>query len=169
MARLITYLLTLGASLFFWAGELWLNYLDYTGNSPLNLDERYQRSFLFARNQLLLAELGFPLMMVIAFLALLIVKFAGRQVRLALGFVLLMSTEFWAWRAYVFDGRMATIFLRNENHDPSLQLPNDFQAYFIGFALAFLLVLILREKPLDQDPEQLNAKLDRALRRKDNA
>jgi hypothetical protein len=165
VARLLTYLLTLAAGLVFWAGELWLNYLDYAGRSPLDLDERYQRTFLVTRNQLLLAELGFPLIMVIAFLGLLIVKFAARQVRIALGFVLLMSAEFWAWRSFVFDGSMSAIYLRDERHDPTLHLPNDFKAYMIGFIVLFLLIVLLRERPLGQDPDVLNARLQRSLKR----
>jgi glucan phosphoethanolaminetransferase (alkaline phosphatase superfamily) len=165
MGRLLTYLFITAASAFFWAGELWLNYLDYTAKSPLDLDERYQRVFLVSRDPLLLAELGLPLLMTVAFIALLVVKFAAKSVRLALGFLLLMSSQFWAWRAFVFDGRMATIFLRNENEDPTLTMPNDFKWYMCAFAAALVVVIFLREYPIGQDQDLLHARLRRSLKK----
>ena len=167
MGRLVTYLLVIVGGLAFWISELLLNYNDYVGNSPFALEEQYQVRFLFQRSHLLLAELAFPVLMVISFLTLLIFKFAARQVRLALGFVLLLSTEFWVWRSFFFDGRMATLFLQSEAQDPNLMLPNDFKQYLIGFGLALALVIFLREYPLGQDTDALHARLRRSLRNKD--
>ncbi len=165
MARLVTYILVMVAGLFFWALELYLNYKDYVGNSPFDLDEQYQRVFLFQRNLFLLAELAFPALMCIAFLVLLLVKFAAKPVRWALGFVLLLSTEFWAWRSFFFDGQMADIYLQNKNNDPTLVQPKDFVAYMIGFALLLVIVILLRDRPLHEDQDALHARLLRSLRK----
>jgi hypothetical protein len=163
MVRLVTYLIVLVGSLGFSVGELLLNYNDYVGNSPTDLTEKYQRVFLFQRNNLLLAEFGFPLLMVVALLLLLIFKFASRSVRIPLAFVLFLSAEFWVWRSFFFKGRMADLYLQSKYEDPFFQQGNLFIAYLVGFMLLFVLVVLVREYPLAEDQDALHERLRRSL------
>lgn len=165
MARLVLYLVSIVGSLLFWVMELWFNYRDYAGQSPLGLDERYQRYFLLTRDYLVFAELAIPVMMVVGLAIVLVAKLTARPVRPFFGGILLLSAEFWFWRAYFFDERMSTIYLRNEMEDPSIVLPNDFKAYAWIFMAAFALVLFLREKPLGEDGEALDRRLRHRLRK----
>jgi hypothetical protein len=165
MGRLVLYLLIILAGLFFWSSELWFNYLDYSGHSALDLSEDYQRAFLFQRNQLLLSELGFPLMMVIAFAVLLVVKLTAKSVRYSLGFMLGLSMEFWAWRTFLFKGRMANLYIQSEMQDPQIMLPNEFQWFMIGFGVSLALIIFVREIPFDQDKEAWEQGLRDSLRK----
>lgn len=163
MARLVTYLLTMFAGLAFWVIELLANYRDYVGHSPFDLQEQYQRTFLFQRSQLIMSELAFPVMMILVFLLLLIFKFFAKSVRITLGFMLFVCTEFWVWRSFVFSNKMGTLYLQNEAENPVLVPQNDFRIYIVGFGLLFLLVIFLREYPLGQDQDALHARLRRSL------
>ncbi len=165
MARLVTYLLVMVAGLAFWVIELLANYKDYVGHTPQELKEQYQRTFVYEHNQLILAELAFPLMMVLTFLLMLIIKFFAKSVRILLGFMLVVCTEFWVWRSFVFKSKMGTIYLQNEAENPLLVPVNDFTAYWIGFALLLVLVIFLRERPLEQDQDALHARLRRSLQK----
>lgn len=164
MARLVTYLALLIGGLAFWAVELTLNYQTYSGHDPYSLGSDYQEAYVVYSSSFLFAELAFPLGMTLAFLLLLAFKLAARPVRTALALVLLVCAEFWMWRLWVFKGRMALFYLQNEANDPALTLPDHFREALLGFGLALLLVIGLRERKLGNDSERLHQRLRRRLR-----
>ncbi len=147
----------------FWAIELWLNYKDYVGNDPFGLEEEYQRAFILDKTQLVFAELLFPLGMFLGCLLILIFKLAVRPVRVALGFMLFLGMEFWMWRHFIFKGRIAVLYLRSQENDPTIVLPDYYREYMIGFAIAFAIVLLLKEFAPGTDPDILDEKLKHSL------
>jgi hypothetical protein len=166
MARFAAYLALIISGLAFWVIELLLNYKDYAGNDPFGLEQDYQKAFILNQTQLIIAELLFPFGMVIAFLLLLIFKATLHSVRVALGFLLFVGMEFWMWRAYIFKGRMAILYLQNDAKDPSLILPDTFKEYMVAFAVSFIILLLLREFAIGNDPDVLNEKLQRSLKKR---
>jgi hypothetical protein len=167
MARLIAYIAVMVSGLAFWTVELLLNYREYSGNNPFSLEDDYQKLLVLNRDHLLYAELFFPLAMLVAFLLLLGFKAFARSVRVALGFVLLICMEFWMWRAFVFDGRIAIYYLRNASRNPVLMLPDHFKQYMVAFGLALVAVLFLREYDSGKDPDDLDLRLMRSLESKE--
>ena len=159
MYRLLLYITLLCLGLLFWANELIFNYIDYVSHDPLALDADFQKAFVANYGQLILAELILPLVLALGFLITLLFKIAGRSSRWALGFLLFLSTEFWAYRAFFFKERMLTYHLRTELEDPSLVLPDSHTLYFIFFLAALIAVIFIREskykprriQPVDQN------------------
>ena len=164
MGRFATYLALAIGGFVFWVMELLLNYKDYISNDPFGLEEQYQQAFIIDKTQLIFAELLFPFGMALAFLLILIFKFVARPVRLVMGFMIFLGMEFWMWRAFFFKGRIAILYLRNQENDPTLQLPDSFSEYMIGFAVAFAILLILKEYATESDPAVLDEKLKRSLK-----
>jgi hypothetical protein len=164
MGRFAAYLAMAIGGLAFWVMELLLNYKDYISNDPFGLEEQYQQAFIVDKTHLIFAELLFPFGMALAFLLILVFKLVARPVRFIMGFVLFLGMEFWMWRSFFFEGRIAVLYLRNQENDPTLQLPDTFREYLIGFAVAFALVLVLKEYVTETDPAVLDEKLRRSLK-----
>lgn len=155
MARLLTYLLTPILAAAFWLVELLNNYFDYTSHDPMDLAQDYQKAFVFNYGQLLVSELFLPLILAIGFIILVLFKVTGRSIRLALGFLIMLSTEFWAYRAFYFSERMLTYHIRTETKDPTIVLPDDYKLYLYAFLAAFLLIIFLKEHS-DEGPRSNN-------------
>ncbi len=165
MGRFAAYLALAIGGIAFWVIELILNYKDYANNNPFGLEEEYQRAYIIDKTELVFAELLFPFGMALAFLLILIFKLTVRPVRVAIGFMLFLGMEFWMWRTYVFKGRVALLYLRSQENDPTIVLPDNFKEYMIGFAVAFAIVLLLKEFATGTDPDILDERLKRSLRK----
>ena len=57
------------------------------------------------------------------------------------------------------------LYLRSQENDPTIVLPDNFKEYMIGFAVAFAIVLLLKEFATGTDPDILDEKLKRSLRK----
>lgn len=169
MLRLFLYIALLVLGLLFWANELVFNYYDYVGHDPTALAEDYQKAFVSNYGRLLLAELILPFILALGFLLALLFKFAGKSSRWALGFLLFLSTEFWAYRAFFFTERMLTYHLRTETKDPTLILPDSNHIYFFCFLAALLMVIFIKERQFEAPkPEPIDENLVDDLERRYN-
>ncbi len=169
MLRLLLYIALLVLGLLFWTNELVFNYYDYAGHDPMALGDDYQKAFVLNYGRLLMAELILPFILAFGFLLTLLFKLAGRSSRWALGFLLFLSTEFWAYRAFFFKERMLTYHIRTETKDPTLVLPDAHDIYFYCFLAALILLVLIKERLHEPPkPEPLNENLIEDLERRYN-
>ncbi|MEM7039566.1 MAG: hypothetical protein AAF570_21505 [Bacteroidota bacterium] len=167
MFRPIFYLLSLLANTVFWSVLLLFNYLDYTGIDPYQLQDDYATAFMSNRFMLLLAELLFPLAMVLGFMVLVFMKLRPRPVRWPYLLLLFMCVEFWVWRTFFFQDRLASYYFMSETK--GMELPySEVHGWILGvYVVIGIVILGVKEYTFGPDTplERAMAQLRRARRR----
>ena len=161
MGRPLFYFTTVLFQLIFWVVELLTNYGDYLEGSPIFLKKAYSELFNLNRAPLIASELLVPLVMVVCFIVLMIMKLRSNGIRFSYLFILFLATEFWMVRAFVFPDRLVRYY---QMSDPEfyMHLPKSdpFLYYFIGHVVLFGLVFFIKEYSyIPQDELLANTKI----------
>ncbi|HHG84877.1 MAG TPA: hypothetical protein ENJ82_09005 [Bacteroidetes bacterium] len=145
MKRPLFYVLSLIFHASFWLVLLLANYSDYTGSAPEVLQKDYSELFEANRLSLVLAELFFPFLMVVASLILILVKFRPRPIRLPYMLLLLMGLEFWLWRTFFFPDRMATYYAMSDLKINPENAQEGHYVLLIAYLIFGMLIFLIKE------------------------
>ena len=168
MNRPIFYVLSLFFHATFWLVLLLSKYATYSGNAPEVLQQDYAEMFEANRLSLILAELFFPVLMMVASVVLIIVKFRPAPIRLPYLLMLFMGLEFWVWRSFFFQDRMGSYYEMSEmKMNPADQQEGHFLV-LIGYAMFFGLMYLVKEYreqdlALDIDGDEMEFKRRRPV------
>ncbi|MEM0995483.1 MAG: hypothetical protein AAGN35_00320 [Bacteroidota bacterium] len=163
MQRPIFYVLSLFVHAGFWLVILLVNYTTYTSGAPEELEQQYYRLFEDNRTQLVVAELVFPVAMLVCSILLIAIKFRPSPIRLPYLLMLFMGVEFWLWRWLFFPDRMSTYYALNDQRFFAVDHSEGHEFTLLGYGLFFLLMVGIREYTVPEN--LLDAALDRLKRR----
>jgi uncharacterized membrane protein YhaH (DUF805 family) len=159
MGRPLFYFTTVLFQAMFWLIELLANYSDYLEGSPIFLKKPYVEMFNMNRIPLLVSELLVPLVMLVSFIALAVIKLRSTGIRYAYLLILFIAMEFWMVRAFIFPDRMLRYYqMSDPEYYQNAGQGDPFLYYFIAHVVLFALVVIVKEYSYIPEDELIAAR-----------
>lgn len=146
MARTLLYLLLPLAYLAFWTIFLFSNYDTYSSSDPEMLSRDYLFLFVGQRQQLLFAEMIFPLSMAFFFLLIMVLRLRMKSMRIPLLIAQFLSLEFFIYRQFFFSDSYASYQAASQMELPlEYAEQNSYLVFIVAMGLGFLLTLVVRD------------------------